>query len=316
MSKWYSINIVVENVLNFKGFFKVNTSNIIVGFYETINETTNFNNNILNTSNVLKSKPPTTYLGFQLYRFFPFAFDNAYLYSWKQFDTWGVIINSMSQLPEYNNFNLCASNIGDESITNIGNINIAIEDLVLTYEYCLFTINLVPDPTIPIPIPISDICFPKETPIVTNQGIIPIDKLTLENTIDYKKIVGITKTISQDKYLVCFKPNSLGPNIPSKETIMTKNHKIFYKGKNIKATDFENIFQGVTTVPYTGEALYNVIMENHYKMNVNNLICETLNPTSEIAKLYKYITSYPSIIETYNKNVVKHNKKCKLVFKK
>ena len=171
-----------------------------------------------------------------------------------------------------------------------------------------------------LPIPISDICFPKGTPIVTNQGIIPIDKLTSKNTIDHKKIVGITKTISQDNYLVCFKPNSLSINMPSKETIMTKDHKIYYKSNFIKANDFVNTYYGVTTVKYTGEPLYNVLMEDYYKMNVNNLICETLNPTSEIAKLYNYIKLHPSyistIIEKYNKNAIKHNKKYKLFFKK
>ena len=60
-------------------------------------------------------------------------------------------------------------------------------------------------------------------------------------------------------------------------------------------------------------------MEDHYKMNVNNLICETLNPASEMAKLYTYITLHPkymkTIIEKYNKEYMKR-KKPKLILNK
>ena len=40
-------------------------------------------------------------------------------------------------------------------------------------------------------------------------------------------------------------------------------------------------------IKYDGELLYNILMEDHEKLNVNNLVCETLHPDHEIAKLYK-----------------------------
>jgi alpha-tubulin suppressor-like RCC1 family protein len=138
-------------------------------------------------------------------------------------------------------------------------------------------------------IPIGDICFPAGTPIKTNQGLIPIEVINPNiHTIRNKQIVGITKTIcASDKYLVCFEKDSLGNNIPSQKTIISKNHKIFYNGKMIKACELVGLNDKIKKIEYNGEILYNVLMENYDKMMVNNLICETLDPTSIVAEFYK-----------------------------
>lgn len=153
---------------------------------------------------------------------------------------------------------------------------------------------------------LSNICFPAGTPITTNQGNIPIELINPDiHTIRYKKIVGITQTVTPDKYLVCFEKDALGANIPSQKTIITKSHEIFYKGKMIKARDFIGKFENVRKIKYTGEVLYNVLMEKHDKMIVNNLICETLNPENTVAQLYKILQTLPpekqrNVIEEYN----------------
>jgi len=143
-----------------------------------------------------------------------------------------------------------------------------------------------PNPN-PNPIPISNICFPKGTLILTDQGEIPIDEIIpLKNTIHNKRITAITKTISQYNYLVCFYKNALGYNYPNKDTLISKDHKIFYKEKFIKAYKFVNHFEKVEKVDYNKEILYNVLMETYEKINVNNIICETLHPNNIIAQLY------------------------------
>jgi hypothetical protein len=43
----------------------------------------------------------------------------------------------------------------------------------------------------------------------------------------------------------------------------------------------------VKKVKYSGEILYNVLLEEYGVMNVNNLMCETLDPTSPIGCLYR-----------------------------
>ena len=156
-------------------------------------------------------------------------------------------------------------------------------------------------------IPVSNICFPAGTPIICNQGAIAIECLNPEiHTIRGKKIIGITKTVTQDKYLVCFEKSALQENIPSKKTIISKNHRIFYKGKMMQAKEFLNDFKNVKKVKYTGEVLYNVLMEEPDKMMVNNLICETLHPENSIAKLYKLLSHLN--VEEQNELIVKFNK--------
>ena len=133
----------------------------------------------------------------------------------------------------------------------------------------------------------SNICFPKGTPVLTDQGLIAIDKIDIKiNTINQKKIVDITKTISKETFLVCFDKDALGIDMPNQETIITQGHQIFYEGAFHEANWFLEKFSRVKSIPYTGEPLYNVLMEKHDVINVNNLICETLRPDNPIAKFY------------------------------
>jgi hypothetical protein len=166
------------------------------------------------------------------------------------------------------------------------------------------------DPT-PVPIPVSNICFLAGTPIKTDQGIVPIDKIdVMYHTIGNKVINYITQTVTVDKYLVLFKKNCLGRNWPSQDTIMTKDHKVLYKGELAPAYKFMNISPDVKKYKYNGEILYNVLMETHETMNVNNLICETLHPHNIIAKLYRSnFTDYhnDNVIVTMNYSLYKRD---------
>ena len=134
---------------------------------------------------------------------------------------------------------------------------------------------------------ISDICFPAGTLIQTDQGNIAIEKINPDiNTINGAPIVDITKTITNDEFLVEFQKNALGSNYPADITRISKNHKLYYNGTMQAAHTFIGKFKTVGKVKYNGEILYNVLMRNSSKMRVNNLICETLDPNNIIAKLY------------------------------
>jgi len=160
---------------------------------------------------------------------------------------------------------------------------------------------------------ISNICFPANTLISTNQGNIAIKDLDPKiHTIRNKKIELITKTVTQDKYLVCFEKDSLDKNVPSEKTIITKNHLIYYKGSAMKAKDFINKFDNVKKIKYNGEALYNVLLKEHDKMMVNNLICETLHPENKMVELYKILSKLSvadqkQVIKKYNDYSIKNN---------
>ena len=161
--------------------------------------------------------------------------------------------------------------------------------------------------------PLSNICFRKGTPIRTDQGLIHIDKINpASHTIRNKKIVAITKTVTQDKYLVCFEKDSLGPSMPSQKTVISSNHKIFNKGTMIKAKEFVGKYENIYKVKYTGEVLYNVLMEEYDKIVVNNLICESLHPENTIAQLYTILQDLnleqqKEVIKQFNEFTIKNN---------
>uniref|UniRef100_A0A6C0ISY3 Hedgehog/Intein (Hint) domain-containing protein n=1 Tax=viral metagenome TaxID=1070528 RepID=A0A6C0ISY3_9ZZZZ len=165
--------------------------------------------------------------------------------------------------------------------------------------------------------PISNICFPSGTPIQTDQETIFIEQINSnKHTIRGNKIEMITKTITQDSYLVCIEKDALAKNIPSKKTLISKNHKLFYNKKMIKANNLLQLNkEGIYKIKYNGEILYNVLLENHDKMIVNNLICETLDPKNGIAKMYLDMknrnlsdSEKQTFISEYNEYVIKNKK--------
>lgn len=134
---------------------------------------------------------------------------------------------------------------------------------------------------------IGNICFPGNTPIHTDQGIVPIKMVDDDiHTINSKKIVAVTKTILLKKFLICFERHSLGLNYPSQRTIMSGEHKVKYNNKMIEARKFVGCFEGVKVAKYNGEILYNILLDTHETINVNGLVCETLNPKNAIAQIY------------------------------
>ena len=129
---------------------------------------------------------------------------------------------------------------------------------------------------------LSNICFLEGTPVLTDQGIIQIQNITSNHTINNKKVKDITISTSIDDFLICIEKDSLRQNIPSERIIISKNHKILYNNKFIKAVNLPN----VSKIPYNGEMLYNVLLEENGVMIVNNVICETLNINNIISHVY------------------------------
>jgi len=99
--------------------------------------------------------------------------------------------------------------------------------------------------------------------------------------------VAITETYFTEKELVVLEKDSLRPNVPNQTTVITMEHKVFYKGKMVEASKITKKRQ-----KYNGEVLYNVLMEEHNKMSVNNMIVETLDPANTIGKVFKGLREY------------------------
>jgi len=132
----------------------------------------------------------------------------------------------------------------------------------------------------------APICFPKGTPVTTNQGDIAIEKLNPDiHTIRGKKIVAIIQTNPLFTHIVSIENGALGKNVPNTTTQISKEHSVYYKGKMTRAIDLVGVCDGVIEIPYNGETLYNVLLKKHDKMMINNLICETLHPDNIMAKI-------------------------------
>jgi hypothetical protein len=142
------------------------------------------------------------------------------------------------------------------------------------------------EPTVPTTS--TNICFLAGTPIKTDQGTVDIERINIDkHTINKNKIIAITKTKNEtDDSLVFFEKNSIAKNYPKKDTIISRRHKILYKDVFKDAEKYINE-NTIYEIKYNDEVLYNVLLDTHSIMKVNNLICETLHPENKVALFYK-----------------------------
>jgi ABC-type antimicrobial peptide transport system permease subunit len=143
------------------------------------------------------------------------------------------------------------------------------------------------------------ICFPENTPITTDQGIIAIQDLEKHSyIINGNKVLGVVSYKPKSSIdMVLFKQHALGYNMPSKDTLMTRNHQVYYNNVPREAIAYttnafklnKTILKGVPSNPkpkviqYNKE-VYNVMLEEGHKMKVNNMLVETLHPSNELYK--------------------------------
>ena len=131
----------------------------------------------------------------------------------------------------------------------------------------------------------SSVCFPAGTPIVTDQETIIIEKICVDrHTVGGNRIVAITRTTTEDECLIRVDPDALGKNIPSIPTIMSCMHSVLFMGDMIPVYKLANL-EKVYKIPYTpGTLLFNVLLDIHSKMVINNMTVETLHPNNGISK--------------------------------
>ena len=143
------------------------------------------------------------------------------------------------------------------------------------------------------------ICFPKNTPVTTDQGDVPIQDL--ENkpyTIQGNKVLG-TVSMNSNEPMVYFKQHSLAYNVPNKNTYITQSHVIYHNNTQLKAIDYTkkdfhkrlciNNLKGIKqekpiVVKVENNKVYNVVLESGHKMKVNNMLVETLHPSNNLYK--------------------------------
>ena len=184
----------------------------------------------------------------------------------------------------------------------------------------IYQVGNEPEPQLGSSVSVVPICFPGGTPVMTNKGEVAIEKLNPDiHKICGKKIVAITEAKPLFKYIIRIEKNALGKNVPNRRTEISKDHEVFYKGKMIRSEELVEKCEGVYRIKYEGETLYNVLMEKHDMMMINNLICETLHPSNIMAKLCrgKYTEiEKKKIISVLNKALKKNDLEgCKRIYK-
>lgn len=134
----------------------------------------------------------------------------------------------------------------------------------------------------------SIICFPAGTLVHADQGAIEIQKLIPgKHTVYGKEIRMITDTYCIDSQLVCIEKDAFSEGYPYQRTCISNHHKILCRGKMIEAKEFVGRMKGVSFVPYDGNKLYNVLLYEVGRMNVQGMICETLDPSNPILSQFK-----------------------------
>ena len=151
---------------------------------------------------------------------------------------------------------------------------------------------------------ISNICFMGEAKVLTSEGYMRIREVKGGMKVQGEEIEEVTRTKSKEKEVVLMKKGSIMKNMPKEDTVITKEHKVLYKGRMVEAKELVN-GSSIVYEKYKGETLYNILLSGEGKMVVNGMIVETLSPSNNIAKLYKMLKGYKEeekreIIKIYN----------------
>lgn len=134
-----------------------------------------------------------------------------------------------------------------------------------------------PPPGIPPPPPgwiTGDACLPGDTLIPTDQGPVPIQDITPDHSIRGTLVSGLVKAINADDYMIMINKDALGPNMPDRDFLISKNHRIFINKRKVRAEDLIN---GETIKKhYTGHQwMYNIQLRKFAYIRCYNLMIET-----------------------------------------
>lgn len=160
-------------------------------------------------------------------------------------------------------------------------------------------------------------CFTGDALVKTDQGLLKIKDVTTNHTIDNKEIKGVSKTIYPQDKLVAIEKNAFGENKPNEKILVAPFHRFSIDGNLKTAVELVNN-DSVYVTKYKQETLYNVILETQETMEVNNIVAETLDPNTLVAKLFdgsmenKQRNKVKKSLNAYHKNLKnKPNKKLK-----
>ena len=130
---------------------------------------------------------------------------------------------------------------------------------------------------------VGGICFLGNTLVNTDQGKVYFNELTTKNTINKHQIKKVVSVMNKDDTMVLVKKDSLGDFVPSKDKYISNNHKILIDGDYYEAKNIVNNFN-IHKKRMPRKRLYNVLLDHHGTMIVNNMVGETLDPLNKLAQ--------------------------------
>ena len=132
----------------------------------------------------------------------------------------------------------------------------------------------------------NEICFHEDTIINTDKGEVKIKDIKSFHTIEGHEIIYLVKSDIKHKQLVLIKKNAFGRELPSRDTILTRNHHIFVNNKFTQAhriVDNKNVF----IVDNKNSDVYNIILLNKKFIKVNNIFMDVLGIDDLYLKILK-----------------------------
>ena len=170
--------------------------------------------------------------------------------------------------------------------------------------------------------PVSNVCFLAGTKVVTDQGIINIEKVSNKNSINGQNVNFVSITENVDDYMVVLKKDALYKNVPNADTYVTGNHKIFFNRQMIKAKNLVNN-TSISKVEMERAVVYNVLLEGEEdgKMIANGMIAETLSPKSPMTEVLMLLNNAnlqekAMMISNFNANMLREHNSRKVTSKK
>jgi hypothetical protein len=105
---------------------------------------------------------------------------------------------------------------------------------------------------------------------------------TTLHTISGEQIIGLVESTGDMPCLAYIKQGLISPGVPDRDTYCSVWHKILFNGEMMEA----QVVPGSQPYSYSKQTLYNILMEKHSTMKVNNMVVETLHPESTAAEIF------------------------------
>lgn len=140
---------------------------------------------------------------------------------------------------------------------------------------------------------------------MTDQETVEIQNIKPEyHTINNKEIKCVTSVYNSDGMVVKIEKDCLGENKPSNTIYMQKDHKLMMNPFEFSALLTSGNIQFESSS--SDELLYNVLLENHETMMIENIQVETLNTELEISKYFMGTRTkeHKALIESNTKQMV------------